>query len=160
MPSGELVDTRQVGLESFESWRTRCNKPTCRKCPHGPYWYKVSYSSGRRRLLYVGVRLPKEVDETSDKVRQPKSPWRCDCGSVLSDFDRLARSCRKCKVELDGQGYLVRCAGCKSGLRRNRLDSDPCHTCGSYDLPRASHEDRVIRTLGVTGSKSAVQVLK
>jgi hypothetical protein len=32
----------------------RCGKPTCGRCPHGPYWYAYWTEDGRRRSKYVG----------------------------------------------------------------------------------------------------------
>ncbi len=32
----------------------RCGKPTCGRCPHGPYWYAYWWEEGRRRSRYVG----------------------------------------------------------------------------------------------------------
>ncbi len=32
----------------------RCGKPTCSRCPHGPYWYAYWREAGRRRSRYLG----------------------------------------------------------------------------------------------------------
>lgn len=32
----------------------RCGKPTCKTCPHGPYWYEYWSEGGKRRSKYVG----------------------------------------------------------------------------------------------------------
>jgi hypothetical protein len=32
----------------------RCGKPTCGKCPHGPYWYAYWWEDGKRRSRYLG----------------------------------------------------------------------------------------------------------
>jgi len=36
-----------------------CGKPTCGKCPHGPYWYRYEWSKRTRRMVssYVGKKL-------------------------------------------------------------------------------------------------------
>lgn len=34
-----------------------CGKPTCTKCPHGPYWYLVIWRGTRPRQWYVGRHL-------------------------------------------------------------------------------------------------------
>ena len=40
----------------------RCGKPTCTRCPHGPYWYAYWTENGRRRTRYVG-KLTEEDSE-------------------------------------------------------------------------------------------------
>ncbi len=32
----------------------RCGKPTCTRCPHGPYWYAYWWEHGKRRSRYLG----------------------------------------------------------------------------------------------------------
>ncbi len=32
----------------------RCGKPTCSRCPHGPYWYAYWREDGARRSRYLG----------------------------------------------------------------------------------------------------------
>lgn len=32
----------------------RCGKSSCRRCPHGPYYYAYWWEDGRRRSRYVG----------------------------------------------------------------------------------------------------------
>lgn len=35
-----------------------CGKKTCRKCPHGPYWYAVITITGKKPAVrYVGKNL-------------------------------------------------------------------------------------------------------
>jgi hypothetical protein len=36
----------------------RCGKPTCSRCPHGPYWYAYWRQDGRLRSRYVGKIPP------------------------------------------------------------------------------------------------------
>jgi len=38
-----------------------CGKPTCRRCPHGPYWYRYAPAGTRPRKKYLGKRLPPGV---------------------------------------------------------------------------------------------------
>lgn len=37
--------------------RIPCNKPNCGRCPHGPYWYLVTWRGMRRTQWYIGRRL-------------------------------------------------------------------------------------------------------
>ncbi len=53
--SGPEVNLRQQMI--------RCGKPTCGRCPHGPYWYAYWTEDGRRRSRYVGKL--QEVPETN-----------------------------------------------------------------------------------------------
>lgn len=47
----------------------RCGKPSCRRCPHGPYWYQYWWANGKTRKKYIGKRLP-DQDERDDLVRE------------------------------------------------------------------------------------------
>jgi hypothetical protein len=33
----------------------KCGKPTCTRCPHGPYWYAYWRENGRLRSRYLGA---------------------------------------------------------------------------------------------------------
>lgn len=39
---------------SLRKQEVRCGKPTCTRCPHGPYWYAYWWEDGRRRSRYIG----------------------------------------------------------------------------------------------------------
>ena len=45
---------------SFRQQSVRCGKPTCTRCPHGPYWYACWREGGKVRTRYVGRTLPAE----------------------------------------------------------------------------------------------------
>jgi hypothetical protein len=34
-----------------------CNKDNCAKCPHGPYWYLVTWHGKRATQRYIGKKL-------------------------------------------------------------------------------------------------------
>lgn len=36
----------------------KCGKPTCRTCPHGPYWYGYYRSAGKLKKKYFGKGNP------------------------------------------------------------------------------------------------------
>ena len=38
-----------------------CGKPTCTKCPHGPYWYRIVPTKFGTVRKYVGKTLPLSV---------------------------------------------------------------------------------------------------
>ena len=38
-----------------------CGKPTCTKCPHGPYWYRIVQTRFGTVRKYVGKVLPASV---------------------------------------------------------------------------------------------------
>lgn len=50
-------DSTEIRVRSQE---VRCSKPSCTKCPHGPYWYAYWREGGRARSRYLGKRLPEE----------------------------------------------------------------------------------------------------
>ena len=43
---------------TYRQEEVRCGKPTCRSCPHGPYWYAYWKEDGRTRKRYIGRHLP------------------------------------------------------------------------------------------------------
>ncbi|GBE24638.1 MAG TPA: hypothetical protein ENG98_02060 [Actinobacteria bacterium] len=47
------------------SQSVRCGKPTCSRCPHGPYWYAYWREDGKRRSKYLG-----KLDELPEHVAQ------------------------------------------------------------------------------------------
>ena len=56
----------EPGLPSGLSYRqeqVRCGKPTCTRCPHGPYWYAHWTQDGRAHKRYIGRHLPGEALE-------------------------------------------------------------------------------------------------
>lgn len=50
-------DSTEVRVRSQE---VRCSKPSCTKCPHGPYWYAYWREGGRAHSRYLGKKLPEE----------------------------------------------------------------------------------------------------
>ena len=38
-----------------------CGKPTCTRCPHGPYWYRIVPTRFGTVRKYVGKVLPASV---------------------------------------------------------------------------------------------------
>lgn len=40
--------------------RLPCNKSNCRKCPHGPYWYLVTWRGGKATQWAIGRHLFRE----------------------------------------------------------------------------------------------------
>ena len=42
----------------FRQQRVSCGKPTCGRCPHGPYWYAVWREGAKVRTRYIGKTLP------------------------------------------------------------------------------------------------------
>lgn len=46
---------------TFRQQSVRCGKPTCTRCPHGPYWYACWREGGRVRTRYVGKSLPEQT---------------------------------------------------------------------------------------------------
>jgi hypothetical protein len=45
---------------SFRQQSVRCGKPTCTRCPHGPYWYACWREGDKVRTRYIGRALPAE----------------------------------------------------------------------------------------------------
>lgn len=59
LPEGPVDDAGALRLQvSYRQEHVRCGKPTCRSCPHGPYWYAYWKEDGRTRSRYIGRHLP------------------------------------------------------------------------------------------------------
>jgi len=41
----------------------KCGRKSCRKCPHGPYWYAYSRRGAFLKKMYVGKVLNDSVQE-------------------------------------------------------------------------------------------------
>ncbi|MCC5947673.1 MAG: hypothetical protein JJT89_04380 [Nitriliruptoraceae bacterium] len=67
----------ELGLPPTLTYRqeeVRCGKPTCRSCPHGPYWYAYWREDGRVRKRYIGRQLPGEpLEQVEPDVGVPPS---------------------------------------------------------------------------------------
>jgi len=51
----------------YELREVHCGKPTCSKCPHGPYWYLlIKLRGGGRVVRYIGKTAPAEVDSANE----------------------------------------------------------------------------------------------
>ena len=42
---------------SYRQQDVRCGKPTCTRCPHGPYWYAYWREGDKVRSRYIGKSL-------------------------------------------------------------------------------------------------------
>jgi hypothetical protein len=47
---------------SFRQQHVRCGKPTCNRCPHGPYWYAYWREGDKVRSRYIGKTAPAPSD--------------------------------------------------------------------------------------------------
>ena len=52
-----LKVVKRDGVE-FHLVAVSCGKPTCTKCPHGPYWYRIVPTRFGTVRKYVGKELP------------------------------------------------------------------------------------------------------
>jgi hypothetical protein len=50
----EVVERRHAGGVTLQLEKVRCGKRTCKKCPHGPYWYAYWRDGGRMKSRYIG----------------------------------------------------------------------------------------------------------
>jgi hypothetical protein len=55
-PAAEAPPPR--GKVTFRQERVRCGRPSCTRCPHGPYWYAYWREGRRLRSRYIGKDLP------------------------------------------------------------------------------------------------------
>lgn len=54
------ADEREPGV-TYRLESVRCGKPSCRSCPHGPYWYAYYREGSKLRSRYIGRELPADV---------------------------------------------------------------------------------------------------
>ena len=57
----EPAGPRPAGRVTYRQELVRCGRPTCTRCPHGPYWYAYWREGGRQRSRYVGKQLSREA---------------------------------------------------------------------------------------------------
>ncbi len=55
---GPAFDDGDGPAVTYRQQSVRCGKPTCTRCPHGPYWYAAWREDGKVRTRYVGKVLP------------------------------------------------------------------------------------------------------
>jgi len=59
---------------SFQCEYVRCGKATCKRCPHGPYWYQYWREDGWTRKRYHGKNKPEGCRWPWEEERQAH-PW-------------------------------------------------------------------------------------
>lgn len=59
---------------SYVKELVKCGKATCRRCPHGPYWYAYWQEGIKTRKRYIGKQLPAEAGELDDDQAVPELP--------------------------------------------------------------------------------------
>lgn len=60
--SGDDASPPGIGEVTYRQESVRCGKPTCTRCPHGPYWYAYWREDGKQRSRYIGKVLPADAD--------------------------------------------------------------------------------------------------
>jgi hypothetical protein len=53
--------------------KVKCGKPSCRTCPHGPYFYGYLREGGRMKSVYLGKNLSPELQAVYAE-RQQREP--------------------------------------------------------------------------------------
>lgn len=62
----------------------RCGRH-CRKCPHGPYWYRYQKKDGRTKKEYVGRYLPfRSLEMPDQNGKEPDKRFDILCRSTAS----------------------------------------------------------------------------
>lgn len=61
--AGPRFDDGDGPRVGYRQQSVRCGKPSCTRCPHGPYWYAYWREGGKVRTRYVGKALPAEAAE-------------------------------------------------------------------------------------------------
>jgi len=149
---GVMVDSQVVGGIRYEHWKTDCGKSNCKKCPHGPYWYRPQQTKQGLKYVYIGKDLVKGEERRQPWLKPRKLengvpippcgvPGRCGCGRFVKEADVTRGSCSRCGSELTLAGLNVPCSHCGGRLPAKRLRSDGCPTCDNPNIPDV-HADR------------------
>jgi hypothetical protein len=86
----------------------KCGKPTCKRCPHGPYWYGYQHTKGGMKKTYFGKRDPRKADK-------PKA------GSIAHKYDAIFnRQTASLKLAWEIMGCLLELPGKDEALRQFR----------------------------------------
>lgn len=83
-----------------------CGKENCRRCPHGPYWYRAITTRRGVTFKYHGKRDPRagQVDLV-DVMNTPQN--------VETSAKRFKRVCPECGGLVGSDGYKLSCAVCE-----------------------------------------------
>ncbi len=57
MKKNKVVESFRTKNATYELQEVYCGKETCRKCPHGPYWYVKFRVKDRIITKYIGKQL-------------------------------------------------------------------------------------------------------
>ncbi len=99
---------------------TRCGKQRCRKCRegsgHGPYWYAYWSEKGRTVSKYIGIHLPKDIEEERQFTREEEPSPALHSGMLQPPTPTL-------RIYLLGQFRIER----KSDGEWHALDSRTWH---------------------------------
>lgn len=60
----------------FLLMRVPCGRATCRKCPHGPYWYARFWSRGKMHERYIGKHLTAWADKAGGVSEERRAALR------------------------------------------------------------------------------------
>lgn len=74
---------------TYRQQYTRCGKQRCRKCRegagHGPYWYAYWSEKGRTVSKYIGIHLPKDVEEARHPLEDVTAQQASDTPVTIQD---------------------------------------------------------------------------
>lgn len=58
--SATVITSVSTSVGLLQLKKISCGKPSCTKCPHGPYWYRVYWAGKKVRSEYIGKSLKKD----------------------------------------------------------------------------------------------------
>lgn len=86
----------------------KCGKPTCKSCPHGPYWYRYIHEKGSMRKKYFGKSDPRKKSESK-------------ANSLVHKFDSIFnRQTASSKLAWEILGCLTPLPSKEEGLKQYR----------------------------------------
>lgn len=72
---------------TYQEEMIRCGKPSCKSCPHGPYWYGYRHQGGRMKKKYLGKKDPRVEQQQAPSASRSTNRNRLD-----DIFDKQKRS--------------------------------------------------------------------
>ena len=73
---------------------TKCGKPNCKKCPHGPYWYAYWREGKRLRKKYIGKTKPEQEADDRQPEQEETVPYNPKYKRIFHKYARsLSLSC-------------------------------------------------------------------
>jgi hypothetical protein len=80
----KVLRSLQIGGYTYEERMNTCGKAGCKKCPHGPYWYRtIKLRSGVKITDYLGRKTPEEIQQFEADAKLAQREWKRAQGGLF-----------------------------------------------------------------------------